>query len=137
FSKPWLLIIRFNQYIKRDAEASLFYFMKFRKIMYSCVKFASMRLLVIILLLFSGVSFAQIKKQDRKIDRNIPVGSQRAHTNRAVDRFSAMDMMSQDSLNVNKIVTTAGDTVAPIAEYKIFNEYKGTSAFDTVLNIQK
>src|SRR5690606_3556797 len=111
--------------------------MKFRKIMYFCVKFAFMRLLVLVFLLFSGVCFAQIKKTDRKIDRNIPVSSQRARTDRAVDRFSAMDMMSQDSLNVNKIVTAAGDTVAPISEYKIFNEYKGASVFDTILNIQK
>lgn len=96
-----------------------------------------MRLLVLVFLLFSGVCFAQIKKTDRKIDRNIPVSSQRARTDRAVDRFSAMDMMSQDSLNVNKIVTAAGDTVAPISEYKIFNEYKGASVFDTILNIQK
>ncbi|HLV51206.1 MAG TPA: putative porin, partial [Flavobacterium sp.] len=105
--------------------------------MYFCVKFAFMRLLVLVFLLFSGVCFAQIKKTDRKIDRNIPVSSQRARTDRAVDRFSAMDMMSQDSLNVNKIVTAAGDTVAPISEYKIFNEYKGASVFDTILNIQK
>ncbi|HLW62600.1 MAG TPA: putative porin [Flavobacterium sp.] len=96
-----------------------------------------MRLLVIILLLFSGVSFAQIKQQRPKIERNVPNGSERAVLNRSTDRFSARDRMSQDSLKVDKIITAAGDTVAPISEYKIFNEYRGASAFDTVLNIQK
>ncbi|HUH25432.1 MAG TPA: putative porin, partial [Flavobacterium sp.] len=53
------------------------------------------------------------------------------------DRFSAMNFNNQDSLKAKKIITVTGDTVAPISEYKIYNELKPITTFDTILSIKK
>src|SRR5690606_26358871 len=36
-----------------------------------------------------------------------------------------------------KVITKAGDTIAPISEYKIINDKLGLTTFDTILNIKK
>lgn len=93
-----------------------------------------MRLIVFLLFMFVGTSFAQTKplrQVGTPTDRNLGVSS------RGLERFSGASAVSLDSLKVNKIVTAAGDTVAPISAYKIFNEYKGDATFDTVLTVKK
>lgn len=96
-----------------------------------------MRFLISIVLLFSISGFAQIKKIDRKLNTNTTVNSSKVKSSNSVDRFSATNFGNQDSLKIKKIITAAGDTVAPISEYKIFNEQKAVSTFDTILNIKK
>jgi len=93
-----------------------------------------MRLIVFLLFMFVGTSFAQTKplrQVSSPTDRNLGVSS------RGLERFSGASAVSLDSLKVNKIVTAAGDTVAPISAYKIFNEYKRDTTFDTVLTVKK
>lgn len=93
-----------------------------------------MRLIVFLLFMLVGTSFAQTKplrQVSSPTDRNLGVSS------RGLERFSGASAVSLDSLKVNKIVTAAGDTVAPISAYKIFNEYKRDTTFDTVLTVKK
>ena len=93
-----------------------------------------MRLIVFLLFLFVGTTFAQNKpvSEGRAPNkRNIASGP------RGIDRFSGVSASNLDSIKVIKIITAAGDTVAPISEYKIFNEYRRNTTFDTVLTVKK
>lgn len=96
-------------------------------------------LLYIALFFFSTASFAQFKTttKGRKINTETTLKTSRSRGVNSVGRFSSMNVGGDDSLEIKKIITPAGDTVAPIADYKIFNELKGTSTFDTILNIKK
>lgn len=105
--------------------------------MYFCVKFASMRFILTFVLLFSVTCFGQVRKSGQKIKSGNTLNTTRVGTANSVDRFSSVNLSDNDSLKVKKIITKAGDTVAPISEYKIFNEIKGASTFDTILNLKK
>ncbi len=105
--------------------------------MYFCVKFASMRFILTFVLLFSFTCFGQVRKSGQKIKSGNTLNTTRVGTANSVDRFSSVNLSDNDSLKVKKIITKAGDTVAPISEYKIFNEIKGASTFDTILNLKK
>ena len=107
------------------------------KKMYFCVKFASMRFILAFVLLFSVTCFAQVRKSGQKIKSGNTLNTNRVGTANSVDRFSSVNLSDNDSLKIKKIITKAGDTVAPISDYKIFNEIKGASAFDTILNLKK
>lgn len=107
------------------------------KKMYFCVKFASMRFILTFVLLFSLSSFAQVRKTGQKIKSGTTLNTNRVGKAASVDRFSSVNLSDNDSLKVKKIITKAGDTVAPISEYKIFNEIKDASTFDTILNLKK
>ncbi len=107
------------------------------KKMYFCVKFASMRFILTFVLLFSFTCFGQVRKSGQKIKSGNTLNTTRVGTANSVDRFSSVNLSDNDSLKVKKIITKAGDTVAPISEYKIFNEIKGASTFDTILNLKK
>ncbi len=107
------------------------------KKMYFCVKFASMRFILTFVLLFSVTCFGQVRKSGQKIKSGNTLNTTRVGTANSVDRFSSVNLSDNDSLKVKKIITKAGDTVAPISEYKIFNEIKGASTFDTILNLKK
>src|SRR5690606_10038816 len=107
------------------------------KKMYFCVKFASMRFILAFVLLFSVTCFAQVRKSGQRIKSGNTLNTTRVGTANSVDRFSSVNLSDNDSLKVKKIITKAGDTVAAISQYKIFNEIKGASTFDTILNLKK
>lgn len=93
-----------------------------------------MRFLLCFILLFSSAAIAQIKRTEK--DTGIPkrLNPSGIKAVNSVDRFSSI---STDSLKAKQIITKTGDTIAAIADYKIFNEKKGTSGFDTILSIKK
>src|SRR5690606_35483651 len=105
--------------------------------MYFCLNLAPMRFLLCFILLFSAPAFAQVKKTDKKMDAAKRINSSVIKGNKSVDRFSAINTVNPDSLKVKQIITKTGDTIAPISDYKIFNESKGTSSFDTILGVKK
>ena len=105
--------------------------------MYFCVKFASMRFILAFVLLFSVTCFAQVRKSGQKIKSGTTLNTTRIKATNSVDRFSSVNLSDNDSLKVKKVITKTGDTIAPISEYKIFNEIKGASTFDTILNLKK
>lgn len=105
--------------------------------MYFCVKFASMRFILAFVLLFSVTCFAQVRKTNQRIKSGSTLNIKKVGEANSVDRFSSINISDNDSLKIKKIITKAGDTVAPISDYKIFNEIKGVSTFDTILNIKK
>lgn len=94
-----------------------------------------MRLFLCFILLFSSAAFSQIKRADKGTSKKINSSGIKALN--TVDRFSAIDTANPDSLKVRQIITKTGDTIAPISDYKIFNEKTGTSGFDTILSIKK
>ncbi len=96
-----------------------------------------MRFILTFVLLFSVTCFGQVRKSGQKIKSGNTLNTTRVGTANSVDRFSSVNLSDNDSLKVKKIITKAGDTVAPISEYKIFNEIKGASTFDTILNLKK
>ncbi|MEG0915799.1 MAG: putative porin [Myroides sp.] len=96
-----------------------------------------MRFILAFVLFFSVTCFAQVRKSGQKIKSGNTLNTTRVGTANSVDRFSSVNLSDNDSLKVKKIITKAGDTVAPISEYKIFNEIKGASTFDTILNLKK
>lgn len=95
-----------------------------------------MRFLLCFLMLFSTLGWSQVKRVDKKLNRTT-INSGRVQPTNSVDRFSSMNLAGNDTIKANRIVTVAGDTVAPISSYKIFNELKGASTFDTILDVKK
>ncbi len=95
-----------------------------------------MRFILAFVLFFSIGGFAQIRKTDQKI-KSGTLNTTNIATKNSVSRFSSVNLSDNDSLKIKKIITKTGDTVAPISDYKIFNEIKGQSAFDTILNLKK
>ena len=100
-------------------------------------KFYSHACYFIFVLFFSVNSFAQIQRTGNKIKSESLVQSKKGNVTNSVDRFSSVNLSDNDSLSVQKVITKTGDTIAPITEYKIFNEKSGLSAFDTILNVKK
>lgn len=96
-----------------------------------------MRFILFFVFLFSIGSFAQVKKSNERSKLKTTLNSSKVGEVKSVDRFSSVDMSGNDSLNVKKIITKAGDTVAPISAYKIYNELTGSTLFDTILTIKK
>lgn len=96
-----------------------------------------MRFILAFVLLFSVSCFAQVRKTGQKIKSGTTLNTNKVRTTNSVDRFSSVNLSDNDSLKVKKIITKKGDTVAPISEYKIFNEIKGASTFDTILSLKK
>src|SRR5690554_934151 len=107
------------------------------KKMYFCLNFAFMRLILFLIIFFSNQSFSQVKKvrdNNRTEDYQL---SQPDNSSSVVNQFSAVKFSNNDSLAVNTLITSSGDTIAPISEYKIFNDKIGVTFIDTVLNIKK
>lgn len=96
-----------------------------------------MRFILAFVFLFTISSVAQVRKPNQKIRSGNTLNTSKVGTASSVDRFSSGRMMSNDSLKIKKVVTKTGDTIAPISAYKIFNETKGQSTFDTLLNLKK
>ncbi|WCM43382.1 putative porin [Flavobacterium sp. CBA20B-1] len=95
-----------------------------------------MRFLLVFIIFFSVHCNAQVRKFDKKIKSGTTLSTNKID-NTSVSRFSSMNLPANDSIKIKKIITKTGDTVAPIDQYKIFNEINGTSNFDTILNIKK
>lgn len=95
-----------------------------------------MRFLLPFIIIFSIGCHAQVRKIDKKINTNSTLLNKKSSIN-SVDRFSSVNTLGTDSLKIKRLITKTGDTVAPISQYKIFNEIKGTSTVDTTLNIYK
>lgn len=96
-----------------------------------------MRLILFLIIFFSNQSFSQVKKvrdNNRTEDYQL---SQPDNSSSVVNQFSAVKFSNNDSLAVNTLITSSGDTIAPISEYKIFNDKIGVTFIDTVLNIKK
>ncbi len=96
-----------------------------------------MRFFLCFILLFSSAAFSQIKRTDKDTVTPRKINSSGIKTLNSVDRFSSINTANPDSLKVKQIITKTGDTIAPIGDYKIFNERKGTSGIDTILSIKK
>ena len=96
-----------------------------------------MRFIVFLVFLFSVQSFSQIKKINEKVSTDNPQKVQRRAVTSSLDRFSSVSLSDNDSLSIKKVITKAGDTIAPISEYKIINDKLGLTTFDTILNIKK
>lgn len=96
-----------------------------------------MRFILCLMLLYSFQGFAQVRKADKKLNPTTSLNSSKMRSTSAVDRFSSMNASIPDSIKLKQVITKTGDTVAPISEYKIFNERNGTAAFDTLLNVKK
>lgn len=95
-----------------------------------------MRFILIFFVLLSALTHGQTKRVRTDISKGTFKNSTINRVN-SVDKFSSMNLPDSDSLKLKKVITAAGDTVAPISEYRIFNELKGQSTFDTLLNIKK
>lgn len=96
-----------------------------------------MRFILFFVLFFTVDAVSQIKTTDRKVKSVTTLNTNRAEKLNSVNRFSSVNSQENDSLSIKKIITKVGDTVAPISEYKIFNEVRGASTFDTILNLKK
>ncbi len=95
-----------------------------------------MRFLLPFIIIFSISCNAQVRKIDKKTKSNSTLLNKNNAIN-SVDRFSSVNSFNSDSLKIKRLITKTGDTVAPISQYKIFNEIKGTRSIDTTLTIQK
>lgn len=96
-----------------------------------------MRFIVFLVFLFSVQSFSQVKRVKEKVSTDNPQKVQRRAVTSSLDRFSSVSLSDNDSLSIKKVITKAGDTIAPISEYKIINDKLGLTTFDTILNIKK
>ena len=95
-----------------------------------------MRFILFFVLLLSAKGYTQINTIDKKV-KATSLSTISGKSINSIDRFSSVNFSNSDSLKVRKIVTKAGDTIAPISQYKIFSATKGQSNFDTILNLQK
>src|SRR5690606_32693884 len=105
--------------------------------MYFCLNFAFMRFIVFLVFLFSVQSFSQVKRINEKMSTDNAQKVQSSAVTSSLDRFSSVSLSDNDSLSIKKVITKAGDTIAPISEYKIINDKLGLTTFDIILNIKK
>ena len=95
-----------------------------------------MRFIFILFVLISSLAQGQTKLVKTGLSEGT-IKYNNLNRSGSVDKFSSMNLSNSDSLELKKIITAAGDTVAPISAYRIFNEVNGTLTVDTLLNIRK
>src|SRR5690606_23809602 len=74
---------------------------------------------------------------NEKVSTDNPQQDRTRAVHSSSDLFASVSLSDNDYLSIKKVITKAGDTIAPISEYKIINDKLGLTTFDTILNIKK
>ena len=91
--------------------------------------------ILFVFVLFSQISFSQITPIKKIGNGNLRKGNTLSSST-AINQLHGNNFVNADSVKIKRVITSSGDTIAPIDAYKIFRS-NGISHFDTILNIKK